>query len=1111
MHLSLVNSLVGKRCHLSGFMQYRLQLQDVELFWGRRMVNDAERPGDFADGGIVARLLPILVAFGPPVAVSGWLWSKVQENVAVSVLVLIGYWFLVAVTRFVFRVSREVGDLWIPRTAVAVDRRLSAFLKSYRGRYLNQLLASVRDVELLGMATQGEFSLQLRHVYVDVSLAPSALQTTTHAPFVGPDTQAGERRSLESFLGGHQPRVFAVIGGPGSGKTTLLRRTVMTLGESGRHKRGLPVILYLRDHVQEIVRNPGVSIPELIASVTWLKGMVTADWFERCLTKGRCVVMLDGLDEVAVEEQRQLTSTWVQDQVARYPANHFILTSRPHGYHSNPVRGADVLQVRRFTSDQIFKFVHGWYYAIECRSTGETGERTRAIAKEHAADLLRRMRLQPALYDLAANPMLLTMIANVHKYRGALPGSRAALYGEMCDLLLHRRQEAKNLTAGSGLKAEQRAKVVRKLALAMMTREVRDVTRESASEIVGPTLARIPRAATAEVFLDELTKSGLFVEREVGMYAFAHQTLQEYLAAAEIRDHPEANVLASMVDKAWWRETILLWAANADASPVVAACLRSGTVSALALAFDCADEAREVDVDLVERLDALLYSEPAASDADAHRRLMAAVRASRSLRQTVTLSSGAVACARPFPQSLYRLYVDMSGDPDGSVLSPTEDDNAEAVGVSAAEVEKVVTWVNSLFDDGTTYRLPVRRELTDQLTGVVVDLTRRTVWYAEDPPAARPVEEHRYAGPRLYVPSGVKHPYVASADLLAETIRRDLRSVVGVLPYVLSLALERDLERARIHDFKSMLNRLDLLNDSRTPALVKDAIHVDRALARSRGGDLSQDRDLHRRVERIRDLARGLAEVTDFPVPPALVREFRRTLRRARAVDEAIGQALDVILTHSLVSDDVSMLVHELQDPALLPAAASGGRTVLQWAPPRIHRDQFELAVVALSLLLSLWDPHRTKYRHAHGWLQFERFLLELFSESMELSPAIPDEAEPVLRKLQPLLLNATWAGGSTFAGADSGRDEQCWRILARRVTVVSASMIAATVQNPGTPYSSSPAIRLGLLAAACVADRFTDPAIARSLRGLHSSLTCLDARRDDPTLPSEVLLLMRT
>jgi hypothetical protein len=50
------------------------------------MVNNAERPGDLAETGIVARIVAILVAFGPPVAVSGWLWSKVQHNPVVSLV-----------------------------------------------------------------------------------------------------------------------------------------------------------------------------------------------------------------------------------------------------------------------------------------------------------------------------------------------------------------------------------------------------------------------------------------------------------------------------------------------------------------------------------------------------------------------------------------------------------------------------------------------------------------------------------------------------------------------------------------------------------------------------------------------------------------------------------------------------------------------------------------------------------------------------------------------------------------------------------------------------------------------------------------------------------------
>jgi hypothetical protein len=1080
-------------------------------------MDPAQAPSGSAGGG-AARLLPVMLILGPPVAISGWMWPTIRANLPVSVLVLLTYWVLLGLVRFVLRVGRAVSDLWIPRLAKAIDRKVSAILGSYRERYLRQLLGSVRDIELLGVATQGEFSLQLKNVYVDVSLARRPLQETAHEPFVGAEAQPGERRTLESFLDAGGPQVFAVLGGPGTGKTTLLRRTAMALGEGPRQKRSLPLLLYLRDHVHEIVTNPAVTVAELLAGVAWLRGMVAADWFERNLTHGRCAVLLDGLDEVAVEDNRQCISMWVRDQVARYPDNNFVITSRPYGYRSNPLSKAEVLQVRRFTSDQIYRFVRGWYYAIECRSTGETGERTRAIADEHADDLLRRMRLQPALYDLAANPLLLTMIANVHKYRGALPGSRAALYGEMCDLLLQRRQEAKNLPVGSGLKAEQRAKVVRKLALAMMSQEVRDVTLATAQEIIGPTLARIPQTTTADAFLDEVTKSGLLVEREVGKFAFAHLTLQEYLAAVEIREYPEANVLPKMVDKPWWRETSLLWAANADASPVVEACLESGSIKALALAFDCADEAREVDANLQRRLDALLYSEAAIGSPngyrDSHRLLISAVRASRCLRQTITLANGTVTCARPLPRSLYRLYSEWSerSTVDGANREPLhlEDDVIEAVGVSRSEVGRLITWVNGLFDDGTVYRLPTHLELTDPLIGMVVDVTRRTVWYRDVKSSGRPAKQGD-SSPQLFLPPNVSHPYVGSADHLHQAIRRDLLSLAGVLPFVLSYCLERDPEHARIRDFTTASKRLDELSRSMTPGLVRNPIHVDRALARSLDGNLSQGRDLARLTERVRDLAAELTKIVSFANSEEYVRDFNASLRRNPAVVESLDEVLDIVLTRSLQNEDISMLVEDLQSPERTPMYARS---------PLASGDELEFAVLALTVLLSIWAPQRTKHRPGQGWAQFEEFLVNLFPVSAEIRPTLPEEVEIALQDVANLLVTTRWAKEPEYrwegrrpdyAAVDTTRSRQSWRILARRLTSMSEASAGTIARSPDRWHSLGPAIRIGLLAVVAVADQLADEDISAILRGVHSSLTCIDARRNDPGLASEVVLLVRT
>ena len=111
-------------------------------------------------------------------------------------------------------------------------------------------------------------------------------------------------------------------------------------------------------------------------------------------------------------------------------------------------------------------------------------------------------------------------------------------------------------------------------------------------------LRRLGRRVTAADFLADVGSNGLLVERESGQYCFAHHTFQEYLAAAHIRDKGLADDLAKAVGDPWWRETTLLYTAQADADPIVAACLDSGTIPALALAFDCADQDSDLDADL---------------------------------------------------------------------------------------------------------------------------------------------------------------------------------------------------------------------------------------------------------------------------------------------------------------------------------------------------------------------------------------------------------------------------------------------------------------------------------------------------------------------------------
>jgi hypothetical protein len=834
-----------------------------------------------------------------------------------------------------------------------------------RRTYVRQVRASVEDMEILGVATQSEFTLRMRQVYVDVSLEPKPGHEIAREPYVGaaPLGRPGERRSLESFLNERTRGVLAVIGGPGSGKTTLVRNTALEL--CGR-RRPLPILMYLRDHAAMILAGSPPDLSRVATSAGWLDGKVPAEWVSQCLDRGGCVVLLDGLDEVADEADRGRVVAWIQRQVQRYPDNRWVVTSRPHGYRSSPLPAAEMLQVRRFTGEQISRFLHGWYTAIEGRAANGASPHVRKVAEGKADDLLGRLSATPALYDLAANPLLLTMIANVHRYRGQLPGSRAALYAEMYDVLLHRRQEARNLTDATGLRGPQKERVARDLALAMMQAKVRDLPAAAASEAVGGALRALPGDVEPLTFLEEARKSGLLVEREHGVYGFAHLSMQEYLAAARIGP-ADVGLLIDNVADSWWRETTLLWASDNDATPVVTACLASGTIGALSLAFDCADGA-EVDPGVREQLEDMLIDLESTDEPD-RLRLLAGIAALRSLREVIRLDEDIAMCARPVPRSLYALFVRHETAAGHYTISADQNGDGPASGLWAGDVGRFVTWLNSLFDDGTAYRLPTDEELADPAAGLVADLRRGTAWACGD---RRPRRQTRRAIGlnlqqvrrqvvldrrsttsylRLALTEALRHN-AGRVLAYSELLRRALRPGHPDLEFVRTCALVRTLDRAR-HAALGSVHHPEFF-----------AAAIERVRAFGFPVDLAKDVDLPITFAQARDSARVLAADLagdrgfraldiDQALETALDRAFHdtdRLLVRDLDINREHGERLEIELSlanhHQL--DDIYV------DDLTVTLDLVGDLATASWP---LDTVPLPLAVRAYGDLLSSWVP----------------------------------------------------------------------------------------------------------------------------------------------------------
>lgn len=672
-----------------------------------------------------------------------------------------------SVVAIVVAIPKDLWTRWRSRLVDRIDLSLRRRTTRFGQRYREHLLASLRFIDLKGLATVGFYTPELDEVFVDVTLAyrPPHLVKSDVLSEVPADVT--DRHSIDEFLSYKEPIALVITGAPGSGKTTLLRHTARDISRRLRkHERQIPILLYLRDHVATIIEQPEVGIPDLVHTTL---GSYSVDeppgWFEQQLRNGNCVILLDGLDEVAHEDDRRRMSGWVERQTRLYPKNDFVITSRPHGYRSAPIAGAAVLQVRSFTEDQISRFIRGWYLAVEKRSTGISGDEIRMRANEASNNLLTKLRDAPALEDLTVNPLLLTMIANVHRYRGALPGSRSDLYGEICQVMLWRRAEAKDLPLY--LSGDKKESLLRGLAFMMMQERVRDLPRAAVLREVDNALRRVSTSLTAADFLADATSSGLLLERESGVFSFAHLTFQEYLASAFIRDKGNVQILVDMVNDVWWRETTLLYAAKADADPIVEACLESGSIAALLLAFDCVDQGSELAPQLRDRLDNILgttQTDPAMAKA------RAGLLIAQHLRRHIRTSQGTRVCANPVTNAIYALFV--TDHPECTAWSPSQDSRSPVRGVDGKAAATFVRWVNQIIDGEPRYRLPSLAELNDEaVKRSLAKHSEVSIWAVTGTRRGR----------TLWVPLGNQPPNIVNYHTILQQVTQDLEAAIGQL------------------------------------------------------------------------------------------------------------------------------------------------------------------------------------------------------------------------------------------------------------------------------------------------------------------------------------------
>ena len=388
---------------------------------------------------------------------------------------------------------------------------------------------------------------------------------------------------------------LTVMGAPGAGKTTLLKYLALTFARRQATERlelneeRLPIFITLRDFshfLDHATQHGNVSHTSPLLLPRFLNEHLKTiaphlnlpdDFFSRQLEAGKCIVMLDGLDEIADPSKRSRVIEVIASFAPYYRGNRFILTSRPRGYEGEAQQRLSSLYtecpIRDFDDDDMAAFARSWYTAVTIDQQGDNPT-ARNTATAHAEDLLRAVRADERVKALARNPLLLSVLAMVHQRGVGLPQRRAELYDECTDLLLGYWDQTKGgeaarqlATAGALTRSEKRA-LLEPVALWFHERGEqgleadkgeleRKIAHQFTETFSDDEHKARSRAALLLQVIDE--RAGLLVERETGVYAFAHLTFQEYLAARAIADRDDyIDYTLQRLHDPWWREVILL-------------------------------------------------------------------------------------------------------------------------------------------------------------------------------------------------------------------------------------------------------------------------------------------------------------------------------------------------------------------------------------------------------------------------------------------------------------------------------------------------------------------------------------------------------------------------